>query len=1769
MRRDKIKVLIIAIIILTFITLLFLFGLKVYNESFKNFKLNGYIIANKNNYKTDRYYFNKDQKYKKTANKNVVFKTTNKTSVSVDDNSFVHYSNNSISTLKKAAILDLDNINDTTIKYYNLYEGSVLNKVNDKYSFTNLGKKISLGNIVIKISKEKYLVAAPVLKLNIGDEQKEIKDSYIEITFFDGNIVKIENQEESYKNIQSNILIEIGDITINLNNKEISKSGEVKLNLEQITIDSDDNIDISEKENQDVEEATVNSTENKTSNTDNNRNAIDIPNVEKDTIESYDTSEIIINNKKYKDPVFTIEKLDVGINSIDSLITVDDPDNLLKGNIYINVYNSETSEKIYEYKQGNEISNISVKLNTLNYNTNYILVVSADYEKGDITYNKDFIQKTFTTSDLGISITKNYITKDSISLNFENGTYSSVDSFTLKLCDDKNECTSNDVDINNSSELVFNGLKENTKYSVSIDRVTTSASGISTTLEAEFDKYTYSTLKKTPSIEKIDVSINKKNNIFTLTPVGVIDPDGAIKSYQYEIYEVVAGELQSTPTKKIEKKDNKSFDVEVSSSGVLNTLKRNTEYKCYLTVVYNDNTKDIYMEPLYTTLYMGGNEYPSVDFEETGNGITFESVNGFIKVNDVSHAIRSNSLIVEYSSRSSSIGGRVVYSDFTPGDTSINIPINITGLKSNESYSFKVISNNIELGDINSTISNNETDQYVELKNFNITTKTPNKIKVNVNQNDSLGNFFSLNMKFDDKEILELNTLSILKLSFSQQPDFSENNNNELVEIEYKDSNNNIYESNISSCFISNTNCNDIPLNESFNLTSSSLGLDRFDFNGNIFMKIEGVDYAGNVIDFSIVNDGVNTNTNIFKINTIDSLKPPTNTADSLMIESITKQNAVALDNKVYSDRMLDDTVVGFAVYPRSYFNSGNSYRNYKVKMYYDLYKTTYNETKKKYECIKDDSLLIKKYEYGLVDNPKDAKQKMYFDDVQYKRGNYYCINWYAELIDPNDSSNVIRYGFDNFYTSKVFVADLQKPIINMYLENSNNATTYWKYKYDDFDNSLKNIVFDNLNRVEIEKNSVIENDNYGKQLEVALIPGAKTDISYDYYSNSNTLKNELLMQYTFDGEKNYNWNEILKVKLDNEEGNVKVYFDNIDNVDKIISDVENFSLTFSNNDISKKFKFNEFSTIKIDNKFYRGVVIDLLDLVKVGLTNKDVKVNLNIKYDSGISGYGLLNEDTEIDLKAYKNGLNTGYYKYNNNLEYNQFLMNNSFIPLANYSVLNDTISFKLKYNDTVFNNTFSVSNGCVGIENDTCIYPSKIVSANSQLSTIRFDSAPIVVKLIDDDIGVYTSELSFDTYGIEKISSDRIKITVLKDGVDITNSLSVSADNNKLIISGLTNNTDYQVNIKYKDDSNNYISVKCIDREQTEVNNFSFTTPETIKVTDFELKYNGGNSYSEHYFNATYTLNSIQDIDYIQYWLCDNNGDNCIKLNLNNTETNKKSNFTAKDNTDEFSAYYLGNDGNKKGIDMSGRYTLKITPKYNDNVTITSIPSYFEIGTIEQLKLPVTDFTISTIIDNNTRYNRMHFFISDIDRVVVDDKCIFTYYDNSIPVYEEEQNILSEDIVFNISSGSDRIVAQKNHKYSFTVKCDVDMLNNGISRTVTYSSKDIVLNNSNVDLGNIEIHRSQNSDTKFELRFYDSINLNELSTMNYSIYVKSGNHSYTKKGYPIADKLVFVPSGNYYKLELPYDTLIVSDATYLFQMSFKDINNETVDYNTIKWNS
>ena len=114
---------------------------------------------------------------------------------------------------------------------------------------------------------------------------------------------------------------------------------------------------------------------------------------------------------------------------------------------------------------------------------------------------------------------------------------------------------------------------------------------------------------------------------------------------------------------------------------------------------------------------------------------------------------------------------------------------------------------------------------------------------------------------------------------------------------------------------------------------------------------------------------------------------------------------------------------------------------------------------------ITDKSILVNNMDKNFILIYNVIPQNLYyfFTDNPQNTNNYSQINNIL-TIEPyifqyttfrvrggGEDAIVDLTAFDNFYTSKVFVADLQKPIINMYLENSNNATTYWKYKYDDF----------------------------------------------------------------------------------------------------------------------------------------------------------------------------------------------------------------------------------------------------------------------------------------------------------------------------------------------------------------------------------------------------------------------------------------------------------------------------------------------------------------------------------------------------------------------------------------------------------------------------------------------------------------------------------------------------------------------------------------------
>ena len=232
--------------ILLFITIVIILGICfVYNtinieESKKIlFKDSGYILCEGQ----VRYYFNKDESYTKSYDGKVVFLDTEGKKITIENDNFIHYLNGNIVALQDSVLLDLKKLEIDPIVYYNVSGNKEIKKVSKKYVVKNLDKDIQFEQGIWKISQNKYIILGEDLKivLNTGTE-KNVKN-YVEIEYCDNEIVNIYNQDFNFNTISSNSYIVLADgVKLNLGTKIVSLNDENKMTLDNMVINSDDNV---------------------------------------------------------------------------------------------------------------------------------------------------------------------------------------------------------------------------------------------------------------------------------------------------------------------------------------------------------------------------------------------------------------------------------------------------------------------------------------------------------------------------------------------------------------------------------------------------------------------------------------------------------------------------------------------------------------------------------------------------------------------------------------------------------------------------------------------------------------------------------------------------------------------------------------------------------------------------------------------------------------------------------------------------------------------------------------------------------------------------------------------------------------------------------------------------------------------------------------------------------------------------------------------------------------------------------------------------------------------------------------------------------------------------------------------------------------------------------------------------------------------------------------------------------------------------------------
>lgn len=194
-------------------------------------------------------YFTAGTKYNNSLSGEVSFKNMDGEQGTIGKTSFVHYADNSISTLGNGVILKLADLKEGLLNYYGVAEGTILQNVNGSYLINNAGNPVEFENYVWKLSNSMYLVSAPEMTIILPNQEMIQTDGFLEIKYVENGIVQIINNGVAYQGWTIGSKIQMADgMSIDLETRQILQDNEPKLPLESISLDGKYNIALAAQE---------------------------------------------------------------------------------------------------------------------------------------------------------------------------------------------------------------------------------------------------------------------------------------------------------------------------------------------------------------------------------------------------------------------------------------------------------------------------------------------------------------------------------------------------------------------------------------------------------------------------------------------------------------------------------------------------------------------------------------------------------------------------------------------------------------------------------------------------------------------------------------------------------------------------------------------------------------------------------------------------------------------------------------------------------------------------------------------------------------------------------------------------------------------------------------------------------------------------------------------------------------------------------------------------------------------------------------------------------------------------------------------------------------------------------------------------------------------------------------------------------------------------------------------------------------------------------
>lgn len=1704
---------------------LFIFGKISQNARNGSFSQgDGYIISSalaEDGSASTRQYFNSATQYRTSLNGNIEFVNTNGESAQVDPNSFIHYLDGSIGILKKSAILNLSTLQankDSVITYYNLLPPTTLKRSSSGYVAELQGKQTTFKSIIIRIAENKFLIAAPEIEIHIGDTTNKISNSYFEITYFDGDIIRIENQELTYQNISKNVDIIAGDVHLDLPNRLVFKDGIDVLALDLITIDSNDNIALSdytpEKEEVANEDnagettldgtpAVPNTAEEPPSST-NSENTKDTSSQSQTTTEDNQAeaeTENLLNDlangiietntvegeineyERSSDPVFIVSSLDITTNSVYSVIDAQDTDGVLTGDTHIEIVNIATGQAVYQNRFSNGESSFEIHTENLLPETNYALTVTAGYNKDETVVNRTFIQKTFLTEAVGINLQENYTSTDDISIRIEKSDYSRVGELSAAIYNSNGEKVySEPVEFGEEKfvDVNFEGLSHDSDYEIRLEDFHYLNAIVSTSFSISDH---YKTLKRKPTLGQPNYVIDKRNATFSLNIGDTIDPDNGITGYRYEVYD--ARNINDSPIYTVNKAGRGSVEVPVDG----NALKRGDDYVFRVIAEFNDNVRDYELVSPFAAKAMSleGAIFPSIRFDE--DVVTFERISGDIIIIDDGGVIEDDAVInITYTD---SLGGGGSYT--ASGLRKIHFEQD--NLRKKETYTITV-SAPVDMKD-----GNQIGDQFIGSIVLQTRDTNPLQLNYNVNQNDT-ANAFSISARLangneGDTE-LEANTLSALTFNIYEGRDTT----GRLIRSSAKiDTNVDAYVSDLKATYY----------DDDFLITPKLFGMKNSDFATG-FYTVE----VTNAYDYTTHKNPIAVKNNTVTVQAASSA-PDAPTHPDNAIEVTPIYNSAA-DQDHHDPNLADDTIVGYSI--RGEINNANR----------SVRRITYTLHSKSGETIGSP------YEQTVSPDTTNIEAvKVYFDgygtpfstqDRDFRRGNEgYYFTFSAKLDQDNNGIYEDWPSNGATYSSKKISPEKQAPSFHSYPVNSDANTSSWKYSLSDPDQAIINNTGQlsySLDGVPVGSITIEDTSGEFKDLKFTELHKGKLSAYFPVAfikDRDHTSYPTVIDRHDFEGIYSLNNPSYTVSTADNR---VTFTFNDYGN-NTIYERIASVHL-----DLETREKTLSYDNLEISDS--GSIQIDLSSIAE--LIGQDITPHLTFYYDSGVTGFGINNE--YVAVKRQYGNTDYDYLSINAN----KILTNNTTAMGSRFKYSYDETSTRKYYKlEDARINWVTYINADIGTggivydrtqnDHENYIILKGLDAAEATMAdgpTFKFTKVVPGVSLLNED-GETTIIPELDAVTVRAKVYGASEENILDNSVYVelykTNKTGIGSEhigdyvarvNNDAIdirIDGLTSNTNYYVKlIGYVNSSDGYERAQLYDIDQRTTDNiYAFKTLATVEFSDSndnDLWYYA-RSQAERTFKFNFEISSVIGYDYLEYelWKVDSEGNELEKVNL---DFGQDTNITAD-----------GEYVNEKelpipsgsGVTTGSYYRVKMIPYSVKDGTAHSLePGYTKVYYFNRIYNPY----IGVNSTENSAGDKLIFtvLVNDYRGTVVDRIYTISIHDKQGNDVTPEQ--YNEPHVIQGNRDTERYTINKDslndsEEYTLNISYVTDPTNDGVD---SYQSLNKVYRftkkgSSTFSTGDTTATSDTSNPSKIRLNFYNSSKLMEANRIHYYVYSSS----------------------------------------------------------------